>query len=92
MRWQGNPELVRYRTKLVRHSLYLARELGQNLEEEDVPKEELARIDELHRASGQMICSLCDLEYRVHPDYPYAIGWGERPFLLETCNGDLIKT
>lgn len=47
--------------------------------------------EDCERASGQMICERCGLEYWRHPYSPYYLAHDDSPFLNRLCDGTLVK-
>jgi len=45
---------------------------------------------EFYRASGDCICSVCNLPYRKHP-FHSILNWQGDPYLNLLCNGDVVK-
>lgn len=43
------------------------------------------------RASGDMVCSMCDCHYHEHPLDWRLIGYGNVPFLVVLCDGSRVK-
>ncbi len=54
--------------------------------------EEEARIDKFYRASGYVVCETCGKIYFEHNAYiPSGKTNDGVPWLIEICNGDLVK-
>jgi hypothetical protein len=85
--WQGNPELVAHRKKLVNFSFWRA-----SLEDrsQDIVYDTEKASVEVFRADGRAICRLCGLSFRDHPNYPWIIDTDNRPSEIELCNGEIV--
>lgn len=47
--------------------------------------------NDMDRCSGDMLCSICGKEYRLHPMDWRVIGYGDVPFLNVICDGTRVK-
>lgn len=43
------------------------------------------------RASGEVICEICNKEYRKHPLDVDNLGYNGKPYLNRLCDGSLVK-
>lgn len=64
-------------------------------EERYNPFEQLAgettRGPKFRRASGEVVCRVCNKTYYKHPFAMEHLDYQDEPFLHRLCNGDLVK-
>jgi hypothetical protein len=61
------------------------------MQNEPITEEEDARMLAAYRTSGEMICEKCGKTYYRHPDWAPSAKTCGYPWLVEICNGDLVK-